>query len=257
MMAEEKKKKAPAPKAKVPKEAKAESPKVEKAEVKREAKAEHAHTAEAHKAEAHSHEHPEHAPAPKIEHAPKAEAIAKPAAVGSKAPGAPLSGTPDNREAKAETPKQAAKEAAPKKKKAAPKKKAAKKVFVTRGKRKESVARATIQEGKGVVRINRVALNALNNKYMIEIIREPLRYVGPEVNSVDISVEVCGGGAMGQAQAARTAIANALVAYFDTLNLEDKFIGIDRTLVIEDTRRVETKKFRGPKARARFQKSYR
>ena len=266
-MTEEKKKKS-APKAKAPKEAKIESPKVEKAEVKHEttapAKAEHAHAhaAEAPKHEAHPHEHAEHA-APKIEHAPKAEA-AKPAAVGSKAPGAPLSA--DNREAKAEAPKHdapkheapaAAKEAAPKRKKAAAKKKAAKKVFVTRGKRKTSVARATIQGGKGVVRINRVALEALNNKYMIEIIREPLRYVGPEVNSVDISVEINGGGAMGQAQAARTAIANALVAYFDTLNLADKFDAIDRTLLIEDTRRVETKTFRGPKARARFQKSYR
>jgi len=148
-------------------------------------------------------------------------------------------------------------EAKPKKKKAAPAKKKAKKVFVVRGKRKESVARATIQEGKGLIRINRIALEALNNRYMKEIIREPLRYVGPEVNSVDISVSVCGGGAMGQAQAARTAIANALVAYFDTMNLKDKFIDIDRTLIIEDTRRVETKKFRGPKARARFQKSYR
>ena len=233
-MTEEKKKKAPAPKAKAPKDAKAESPKTEvKHEAKAEpAKAEHAHTAEAHTSEAHPHEHKaEHVPAPKTEHAPKAEAPKHDVA--------------------------ATKEAAPKKKKAAPKKKPAKKVFVTRGKRKTSVARATIQEGKGVVRINKVALEALNNKYMIEIIREPLRYVGPEVNAVDISVDVNGGGAMGQAQAARTAIANALVAYFDTLNLADKFDGIDRTLLIEDTRRVETKKFRGPKARARFQKSYR
>jgi small subunit ribosomal protein S9 len=62
---------------------------------------------------------------------------------------------------------------------------------------------------------------------------------------------------MGQAQAARTAIAHALTLYFDQLNLREKFISIDRSLIIEDTRRVETKKFRGPKARARFQKSYR
>ena len=247
-MTEEKKKKAAALKAKVPKpkeaEVKAESPKVEKTEVKHEAKAEpvkaeHTHTAEA------KHEHTEHAP--KIEHAPKAEAKAEvPKAVEA----------PKHEAIKHEAPT-AAKEAAPKKKRAAPKKKAAKKVFVTRGKRKTSVARATIQGGKGVVRINRISVEALNNKYMIEIIREPLRYVGPEVNSVDISVEINGGGAMGQAQAARTAIANALVAYFDTLNLADKFDAIDRTLLIEDTRRVETKKFRGPKARARFQKSYR
>ncbi|MBI5046887.1 30S ribosomal protein S9, partial [Candidatus Micrarchaeota archaeon] len=36
-----------------------------------------------------------------------------------------------------------------------------------------------------------------------------------------------------------------------------KFLSIDKSLLIEDTRRVESKKFHGPKARARFQKSYR
>jgi len=142
-----------------------------------------------------------------------------------------------------------------KKRKAAHKK--TQRVFVARGKRKESVARATIQSGKGVIRVNRLSISSLPNPYVREIIREPLRYLGPEANEIDLSVNVKGGGMMGQAQAARTAIANALVLYFDQMNLRQKFIEIDRSLVIEDTRRVETKKFRGPKARARFQKSYR
>jgi small subunit ribosomal protein S9 len=163
-----------------------------------------------------------------------------------------------------EAPAKAEKEPAPKaeaapkarKKKAAPKK-AGKRTMVARGKRKESVARATISEGKGVIRINSQNLEAINNPYIREIIREPLHYIGPEANGIDISINVSGGGAMGQAQAARTAIANALVMYFEQMNLKQKFIEIDRSLVVEDTRRVETKKFRGPKARARFQKSYR
>lgn len=221
------KRKAAAPKAKAPKGAEEARPAV-KAEGRAEAKAEHAPKAEhhvqraeakpEHKTEVHRAEAPKPVPGAKAEAAPRPE---------------------------------------PKRKKAAQKKKPARKVFVVRGKRKESVARATIQEGKGAVRINRVSLDALSNRYMKEIIREPLRYVGPEAGSVDISVSVCGGGAMGQAQAARTAIANALVAYFDAMKLKEKFLSIDRTLLIEDTRRVETKKFRGPKARARFQKSYR
>jgi small subunit ribosomal protein S9 len=155
---------------------------------------------------------------------------------------------------KAEEPKKA--EAPRRRKKAAPKK-AARKVFVARGKRKESVARATISEGKGAIRINSRSIASINNPYIADIVREPLRYVGPEANNIDISVNVRGGGTMGQAQAARTAIANALVMYFEGMNLREKFIDIDRSLVIEDTRRVEPKKFRGPKARARFQKSYR
>lgn len=131
------------------------------------------------------------------------------------------------------------------------------KVFVSRGKRKTSIARATIHSGSGVIRVNSQKLDALQNKYVQEIIREPLRYIGTEANAVDISVSVQGGGMLGQAQAVRTAIANALSNYFSELNLKDKFNQIDRSLVIEDTRRVESKKFRGPKARARFQKSYR
>ncbi|MBU0532055.1 30S ribosomal protein S9 [Candidatus Micrarchaeota archaeon] len=129
--------------------------------------------------------------------------------------------------------------------------------FVVRGKRKESIARATIKKGKGIVRVNSINVEALNNNYIRELIKEPLGYVGPEANNVDISVKVNGGGVMGQTQAVRTAIANALVVYFKELKLREKFIEIDRSLVVEDIRRVESKKYRGPKARARYQKSYR
>ncbi len=132
------------------------------------------------------------------------------------------------------------------------------KVVVVRGKRKESVARATIRKGRGVVRVNKINVNALSNRYMRELIREPLRFVGVEVNSVDISVNVVGGGSMGQAQAARTAIANALVEYFDSdKSLMDRMFAYDKFMIVEDSRRVEPKKYKGPKARARFQKSYR
>lgn len=144
--------------------------------------------------------------------------------------------------------------AAPRKKKKAEKKTRA---LVVRGKRKESIARATIKPGKGVIRMNNMNIMAIPNPYIREIIREPVRYVGAEAAGVDISVSVSGGGMMGQAQAARTAIANALARYFEPLGLREKFNSIDRSLIVEDTRRVESKKFRGPKARARFQKSYR
>jgi small subunit ribosomal protein S9 len=173
----------------------------------------------------------------KTEHAAPAPAV-------SKAPAAAQPAAKPAVEAKA----------APKKKKKAEKKTRA---FVARGKRKESVARATIKPGKGMIRINHMNLSSIANPFVREIIREPVRYVGAEAAGIDIAVSVNGGGTMGQAQAARTAIANALALYFDQLNLREKFISIDRSLVIEDTRRVETKKFRGPKARARFQKSYR
>jgi len=149
------------------------------------------------------------------------------------------------------------KEPTAKKPKKSKKKKKETRAIVARGKRKECVARATIKEGKGVIRYNKMNINALNNHYVKEIITEPLHYIGAEATQIDISINVNGGGAMGQAQAARVAIANALVGFFADKKLRDKFIAIDRSLIIEDPRRVETKKFGGPKARARYQKSYR
>ncbi len=186
------------------------------------------------------------APRPEVKKAEekRPEAHAAPAPAVSKAPAAIPPVAKPAAEAKAVV----------KKKKKAEKKTRA---FVARGKRKESVARATIKPGKGMIRINHMNISSIANPFIREIIREPIRYVGAESTAIDISVSVNGGGMMGQAQAARTAIANALVLYFDQLNLREKFISLDRSLVIEDTRRVESKKFRGPKARARFQKSYR
>jgi len=131
------------------------------------------------------------------------------------------------------------------------------KVLVIRGKRKESVARATIQKGSGIVRVNKLNVEALNNKYVRDFIKEPIKLAGLPANSVNITVTVNGGGVLGQAQAARIAIAKALVKYFDDKALQDKFMSVDRFLLIEDSRRVESKKYKGPKARARFQKSYR
>lgn len=142
--------------------------------------------------------------------------------------------------------------------KTAKKRKKKGRVAVSRGKRKESIARATIIPGKGNVRINHIKLDAYySNKYVKEIARQPLNYLGPEALEIDIHVNVFGGGVMGQAQATRTAIANALVEYFSDQKLKEKFMDIDKSLLIEDVRRVEPKKFKGPKARARFQKSYR
>ena len=149
------------------------------------------------------------------------------------------------------------------KKKKAVKKKAAKKKKVTRalvrrGKRKRAIARATIRAGKGRITINRFELTALENPVFSAVVAEPLAFVTPEqLSAVNISVRVQGGGSMGQAQAVRTAIARALVDYYDDEEARERMMAWDRSLLIEDSRRVEPKKFLGPKARARFTKSYR
>ncbi|MFP3950467.1 MAG: 30S ribosomal protein S9 [Candidatus Micrarchaeia archaeon] len=140
-----------------------------------------------------------------------------------------------------------------------PKKRAKKKpvrVEHCRGKRKRSIARATVKEGSGRLRINSKLLSSFGNKYFRKIVEEPLALIGPDGLKVDISVKVRGGGEMGQAQACRTAVARALAKYFGEA-VRAKYKEDDPYLLREDPRRVEPKKYMGPKARARNQKSYR
>ena len=129
--------------------------------------------------------------------------------------------------------------------------------IVVRGKRKKSVARATIRKGKGRVRFNKTLLTSIADPFVRQIIGEPLTLAPSVASQVDVEVYAYGGGTMGQAQAARTALARALVKYTDDPELKSTIMKRDRFILLEDSRRVEPKKYKGPKARARFQKSYR
>jgi small subunit ribosomal protein S9 len=149
----------------------------------------------------------------------------------------------------------AAKPAAEKKAKRKPKKEAAKHAH-THAKRKEAIARASVGPGNGRFTVNRVHINALQNRFVRNLITEPLGFIA-ESGKIDISVNVHGGGMLGQAQAARTAVAKALVVYFNDEKLKGALLEFDRSILVDDVRRVEPKKYKGPKARARFQKSYR
>jgi len=131
------------------------------------------------------------------------------------------------------------------------------KVVVASGKRKTAVARATVRKGRGAIRINSVPVEI----YPIELARmkilEPLRLAGKKAETVDIDVNVHGGGIMGQADATRTAIARGLVQYLNDQELENLFREYDRTLIVPDTRRKLPKKPLGRGARKKRQKSYR
>ena len=88
-------------------------------------------------------------------------------------------------------------------------------------------------------------------------LQEPLTLAGDLANEVDINIRVFGGGVMGQAEAARMVIAKGLVQWSQDMDLKEKFIQYDRTMLVGDPRRSEPKKYGGPGARARKQKSYR
>ncbi|MHA1302386.1 MAG: 30S ribosomal protein S9 [Candidatus Heimdallarchaeaceae archaeon] len=132
------------------------------------------------------------------------------------------------------------------------------KVIVTSGKRKTAIARATIKEGKGRIRINGVPLEVLPNELQRVKIEEIFYLSGQNLkDKVDIKVNVRGGGYMGQAEAVRTAIARGLINYFEDDGIKERLIIYDKTIVSGDPRRTEPKHFGGPSARSRFQKSYR
>ena len=131
------------------------------------------------------------------------------------------------------------------------------KVEHTSGKRKTAIARGTVKEGTGKVRINKVPLELYSPELARLKLREPLTIAGDLADEVDFDIHVVGGVGMGQAEAARMVIAKGLVKWSNDMDLKEKFIQYDRTMLVGDPRRSEPKKYGGPGARARKQKSYR
>ena len=133
-----------------------------------------------------------------------------------------------------------------------------KKVLVVSGKRKTATARAVVKPGIGRIRVNRTPIEIFEPVIAREKIMEPLLQAGGDVwKQLDIDIKVSGGGYMGQAEAARMAVANALLKWTKSAHLRTVFVEYDRTMVVGDPRRKEPKKFGGPGARAKDQKSYR
>ncbi len=130
-------------------------------------------------------------------------------------------------------------------------------VVLTTGKRKAAIARATFRKGQGLLRYNGVPLELVEPEIVRQKVQEPLLMVGDRVRQLNISVHVQGGGIIGQASAARTAVARGLVEWLKDDNLRSTFRHYDRTLLVNDPRRKLPKRPGGRGARARRQKSYR
>jgi len=137
--------------------------------------------------------------------------------------------------------------------------------------RKTARAHVYITKGIGKVRVNNVPVEMINHETAREAILAPLEIVGDLRNKVDVSVRVKGGGFMGQAGAAATAISRALIGWTKSKkeprdhpfsksireDLRKRITEYDKYLISGDARRKEPKKFGGPGARRRKQKSYR
>ena len=128
--------------------------------------------------------------------------------------------------------------------------------MIVKAKKKSAVARAVIRKGTGTIKVNKINVNAYTKGYVKELILEPIRLAAEAAKEFDIEVTVCGSGFMSQAVAVRSCIAKALVKAKGK-KLKELFTAYDRTLLVDDVRRVETKKPLGRKARRHKQKSKR
>lgn len=121
------------------------------------------------------------------------------------------------------------------------------------GRRKAAVARVYVASGSGKITINKRDIAAYFPSSILQyIVRQPLATLDA-VEKYDIKINLKGGGFKGQSEAARLAIARALVK----INEEDKPALRAEGFLTRDSRVVERKKPGRPKARKRFQFSKR
>jgi small subunit ribosomal protein S9 len=125
------------------------------------------------------------------------------------------------------------------------------------GKRKTATAKVYLTEGEGIVRINSIPIEAYQPEAARSIITELLMICKDVWRSVNIDVDVKGGGFMSQAEAVAMGIAKALVKWTKSSALKKQILTYNRSLLVGDPRRKEPKKFGGPGARRRDQTSYR
>lgn len=114
------------------------------------------------------------------------------------------------------------------------------------------------------MRINGQSIDTIQNQTLKTKVLEPTYILGLHVlNKLDIRVRVSGGGFVAQAYAIRQAIAKAVVAFHakisevEAAHFKAQLLSHDRTLLVADPRRCESKHAGGRSARAKQQKSYR
>lgn len=131
-------------------------------------------------------------------------------------------------------------------------------VIITNARRKMARATCYLYPGKGRVFVNNVPIEIIPIEMVRLKIMEPLLLAGPDVRSkIDAWITVRGGGIMGQADAARMALARALVKFTNSEELKKIYKAYDRTMLAGDPRQTESEKWMRYSARRWRQKSYR
>lgn len=121
------------------------------------------------------------------------------------------------------------------------------------GKRKTAIARVWMKPGNGIITINNKSIEEyMTRESGREVIKQPLELT-ETAGKYDVSVNVRGGGVLGQAGAIRHGISRALI----NINPEFRLALKKADLLTRDSRMKERKKYGQPGARARFQYSKR
>jgi small subunit ribosomal protein S9 len=129
----------------------------------------------------------------------------------------------------------------------------AEKTITATGRRKTSVARVFLKQGKGMIKINERSLEEYFGRETARMVVLQPFDVTQTKGSFDIEVNVQGGGSSGQAGAIRHGITRALVQ----VNAEFRSPLKKAGFVTRDPRAVERKKYGRHKARKRPQYSKR
>ena len=125
------------------------------------------------------------------------------------------------------------------------------------GARKTSRATAAISPGAGRIRINGRPLEVWEPSIARMHILAPAMIAGELRDKFDVDVTVSGGGFMSQADAVAMAIARGFTDLSKGSELRTKINAYNKYLLSGDPRQSEPKKFGGPGARRKRQKSYR
>jgi len=125
------------------------------------------------------------------------------------------------------------------------------------GARKTARATAAIQPGAGRIRVNGTPIELWEPEPARLHLMGPVSVVGELREKYDLNISVSGGGFMGQADAAAMAIARAFVDQVRGSEIRERMNAYNKYLLSGDPRQAEPKKFGGPGARRKRQKSYR
>ena len=127
-------------------------------------------------------------------------------------------------------------------------------VWKTIGRRKSSVARVKLSNGKGVYTINNRNIDDyFGGRDVLKMVtKQPLELLGVE-GKYDVDINVSGGGLSGQAGAIRLGISRGI----QEINPDYRKLLKENGFLTRDSREVERKKPGQPGARKKFQFSKR